>query len=363
MSLKKKKVAIIGTAGLPANYGGFETMTDFLTKFKGDEFQFYVFCGKTTKNNQLKEYNGAKLIYLPFNANGSQSILYDIVSIIKSWFKYDSLIILGTSGCIILPFLKLFKATKTIVNFGGLEWKRDKWNFFIRKYLKFTERIAIKNSSFVVADNQSFCNYINKEYSISSELIEYGGDQVSNIKASLKFKKKYSFINKSYFISVSRAQRDNNLHLLLEAFSKTPNKNLVLVSNWNKFNYGIKLKKKYSCFDNIYLVDAIYDLSILDVIRSNAKAYIHSHTYCGTAPSLVEAMNLGLPIISYNVDTNVKTTENQAIYFSNHIDLIEILNNINDLEITALGNKMKKIAKKRYTWEIISNKYSKLINL
>jgi glycosyltransferase involved in cell wall biosynthesis len=362
MSVKKKKVAIIGTAGLPASYGGFETMTDFLTKFKRNEFQFYVFCGKTVKKNQLKEYNGAKLIYLPFNANGGQSILYDIVSITKSWFKYDALIILGTPGCIILPFLNLFKKTKTIVNFGGLEWKRDKWNFFIRKYLKFTEHIAIKNSSYVVADNQSFCNYINKEYFIGSELIEYGGDHVSHIKASIDLKEKYLFLKKSYFVSISRAQPDNNLHLLLEAFSKTPNKNLVLVSNWSKFDYGIKLKKQYSYFENIYIVDAIYDLSILDVIRSNAKAYIHSHTYCGTAPSLVEAMNLGLPIISYNVDTNLKTTENQAIYFSNQSDLIEILNKINDSEITDLGNKMKEIAKKRYTWKIISNKYSKLIN-
>ena len=100
----KKKVAIVGTAGLPASYGGFETMTDFLTKFKKNEFQFYVFCGKTKKKNQLAEYNGAKLIYLPFNANGSQSILYDIVSIIKSWFKYDSLIILGTAGLLYYLF-------------------------------------------------------------------------------------------------------------------------------------------------------------------------------------------------------------------------------------------------------------------
>lgn len=361
MSIKKKKVAIIGTAGLPASYGGFETMTNFLTKFKRNEFQFYVFCGKTIKENQLMEYNGAKLIYLPLNANGGQSILYDIISIIKSWFKYDSIIILGTGGCLILPFLNLFKRTKTIVNFGGLEWKRDKWNFFIRRYLKLTERLAIKNSSYVVADNQYFCNYIKKEYSMRSELIEYGGNHVSNIKASTDLKKKYPFLNKSYFVSVSRAQPDNNLHVLLEAFSKTPDKNLVLVSNWEKFDYGIKLKRKYSNFNNIHIVDAIYDLSILDVIRSNAKSYIHSHTFCGTAPSLVEAMSLGLPIISYKVDTNVETTENQAIYFSNHNDLIEILNNLNDQEITVLGKKMKEIANKRYTWEIICNKYSKLI--
>lgn len=361
--MSKKKVAIIGTAGLPANYGGFETMTDFITKSKRSEFQFYVFCEKTAKNNRLDEYNGAKLVYLPFKANGGQSIIYDLVAICQSWFKYDSLIILGTPGCFILPILNLFKKTKTIINFGGLEWKRDKWHYIIRKYLKLTERIAVNNSTYIVADNQSFCNYLKNEYNLESELIEYGGDHVSKFKPSDDLKRKYDFLNKSYYVSVSRAQPDNNLHLLLEAFSKTIDKNLVLVSNWDKFEYGINLKKKYSSFDNIYIVDAIYDLSILDVIRSNAKAYIHSHTYCGTAPSLVEAMNLGLAVISFKVDTNLKTTENKAEFFTTSDELIKILINITDSEINSLGIKMKEIADRRYSWEIISNKYSKLINL
>ena len=357
-----KTVAIIGTNGLPPNYGGFETLANYLTKSKGDVFQFFVFCGKTAKEKQLDKYNGAKLIYLPFNANGSHSIIYDIVSICRSWFKYDTLIILGTPGCIILPILLFFKKTKTIINFGGLEWKRDKWNYFIRKYLKFSEKIAIKYSFHVVSDNQSFCDYIVEEYNKESELIEYGGDHVSKIKPSEDLIKKYKFLKQKYFVSVSRAQYDNNLHLLLDAFSKTPEKKLVLVSNWDKFKYGIELKKNYSDVDNIYIVDAIYDLSVLDVIRSNAHAYIHSHTYCGTAPSLVEAMNLGLAIISINIDTNVETTENKAKYFKTVNDLIEILNNTSDSEIMDLGNSMEEIAKRRYSWDIISNKYSKLIH-
>lgn len=359
----RKKVAIIGTNGLPPKYGGFETMTNYLTKFKNDEFQFFVFCGNTPKSQQLIEYNGAKLIYLPFNSNGFQSIIYDIVSIIISWFKYDALIILGTPGSIILIFLNLFKKTKTIINFGGLEWKRNKWNFLIRKYLKLSERIGVKYSSIVVADNQSFCYYINNEYNIKAELIEYGGDHVSIIKPTIELKEKYIFLNDNYFVSVSRAQKDNNLHILLDAFSKMPDKKLVLVSNWDKFEYGRNLKSKYSNFRNIFIVDAIYDLSILDVIRSNAQAYIHSHKFCGTAPSLVEAMNLGLAIISYNSDTNIHTTENCAKFFNNSNELVKIINSINDNELNMMSKTMKKIAKKRYTWEIISNKYSKLINL
>ena len=260
-----------------------------------------------------------------------------------------------------MPFLKIFKPTPTIVNFGGLEWKREKWSYLIRKYLKFTERVAVKNSTYVVADNESFCNYIKEEYNIESKLIEYGGDHVSIIKPTSDLKKSFKFLNSNYYVSVSRAQEDNNLHILLKAFSEMPHKKLVLVSNWDKFEYGKTLKKKYSNFDNIFIVDAIYDLSILDVIRSNADGYIHSHKYCGTAPSLVEAMNLGLHIISFDVDANKKTTENMAKYFKTSNDLIEVINNLTRSEISVLENKMKEIAVRRYSWSIISNKYSKLI--
>ena len=100
----KKKIAIIGSVGLPANYGGFETLVNYLTLEKSKEFDITVFCQKTKKENRLKEFNGSKLHYLPFKANGVQSIIYDIISIILSWFRYDSLLILGTGGCIILPF-------------------------------------------------------------------------------------------------------------------------------------------------------------------------------------------------------------------------------------------------------------------
>lgn len=358
--MKRKKIAIIGTAGLPANYGGFETMTDYLTKQKNQDFDFSVFCGKTSKNDQIKSYNGARLIYLPLKANGAQSIAYDVLSILKSWFNYDSLIILGTGGSFILPFLKLFKKTKTIVNFGGLEWKRDKWPWYVLKYLKLTESIAIKHATHIVADNQYFCDYILKEYKVKAKLIEYGGDHVSFRPITKNLEHEYPFLKDKYAVSVSRAQPDNNLHLLLEAYAKCPQHNLALVSNWDKFEYGRKLKKQYKEYSNIFMVDAVYDLEILDVIRSNALIYIHSHTFCGTAPSLVEAMNLSLPIIAYDVATNHMTTENKALFFKDVEGLIDILRNLSEEQIRENGQKMYEIANRRYTWNRISDNYAKL---
>lgn len=356
----KEKVAVIGTNGLPACYGGFETMVNYLTKEKSNEYDFYVYCSKTTKAKRLQSFNNSQLIYLPFNANGFQSIIYDILSISLSWFKHDTLLIFGTSGSLIIPFLKLFKKTRTVINFGGLEWKREKWSAIVRMYLKFSEAVAIKSADIIVADNQVLCGYIKKEYKKDSVLIEYGGDHTAHRLISPELISQYPFLAGEYAISVSRAQPDNNLRLLLEAYSKTPDKNLVLISNWDKFDYGIKLKKQSSDYSNLYLLDAIYDLNILDVLRGNAKLYIHSHTYCGTSPSLVEAMSLELPIAAYAVPTNFVTTENKALYFSNQEELRRIVQNTTEQELKNVGKQMKEIAQRRYTWKRITNEYAKL---
>lgn len=359
-SRRKKKVAIIGSVGLPANYGGFETLVNYLTIEKCKDFDITVFCQKAPKGKRIKVYNGSKLRYLPFKANGAQSVIYDMVSIALSWFKYDTLLILGTGGSMVLPFFKLFKKTNTVINFGGLEWKRNKWGKIGSWHLKLSEKIAIRNATSIVADNQHFCNYIKDVYKKNSTLIEYGGDHTEKIQIDKQLLNKYPFLANDYDVSVSRAQADNNLHLLLEAYSKAPERSLVLVSNYNKFEYGRALKNKYSRFPNLFLQDAVYDQKELDAIRSNADLYIHSHSFCGTAPSLVEAMCLGLPIIAFDVPTNHFTTEEKALYFKDETDLFGIISKLDKEQSEKLSNEMFSIAQRRYTWKNISNKYAEL---
>ena len=139
-----KKIAIIGTVGLPSNYGGFETLTEYLTKDLGVHFDITVFCSSASYKTKLKTHNNAKLIYLPLNANGIQSIMYDIASIFYALLFADTLLILGVSGCIVLPIVKLISSKKVIVNIDGLEWKRAKWGKAAKWFLKFSERVAVK---------------------------------------------------------------------------------------------------------------------------------------------------------------------------------------------------------------------------
>ena len=362
MKVTMKKIAIIGTVGIPSRYGGFETLAHHLTDQLKDEFEFTVYCSKRAynKNERITYFNKAKLIYLPFDANGVQSIIYDIVSILHAVVFCDTLLILGVSGSIAIPFVRLFSNKKVIVNIDGLEWNRNKWNKFAKRFLKFSERIAVKFSHADITDNEAIKRYTSINYKTLSHLIEYGGDHTINFGSVRKYVKKYPFLKKTYAFKVARIEPENNIHMVLEAFSKTKMR-LVVVGNWQKSDYGEQLKLKYQNFKNIILHDPIYNQEELDVIRRNCLVYIHGHSAGGTNPSLVEAMCLNLAVVSFDVSYNRATTENVAYYFKNGDDLVKLINKIKHSDLIDSAAKMAQIANRRYQWSVVAIKYKNLI--
>jgi glycosyltransferase involved in cell wall biosynthesis len=355
-----KKISIIGTVGVPAKYGGFETLTEYLTKNLANKYDMTVYCSGKSYSEKLENHNGAKLKYINLHANGVQSIPYDIVSIFSSLRFADSLLILGVSGCIVLPFVRLFSKKRIVVNIDGLEWKRDKWGKGAKWFLKLSEKLAVKYADVVVADNAVIQEYVMSEYGVRSELIAYGADHVTKEILSGELKIKYPFLNEAYAFKVCRIEPENNVHLILESFSENKDLNLVMIGNWENSDYGKGLKEKYSSFNNIFLLDPIYDQQVLNQIRSNCFVYMHGHSAGGTNPSLVEAMYLGLPIFSFGVEYNKATTQNEAKFFNDKDELLELLGNIDKNDIQNIATEMKKIAEENYTWGKISEQYAKL---
>lgn len=362
MSLKKK-IAIIGTVGLPANYGGFETLAQHLAKNLNNEYTISVYCSSKEykKEHRKRNFLNARLIYLPFKANGMQSILYDTISILHALFYADVLLILGVSGAWILPFAKLFTSKKIITSIDGIEWKRKKWGLLAKCYLFWSERLAVKYSHIDISDNESIQDYTAMRYGTLSKIIAYGADHVMHIIPEHKDILEFPFIKRPYACKVARIEPENNVDQVLEAFSKLPKYPLVIVGNWKNSVYGLNLRKKYASYENIILLDPIYNQRTLDVIRGNALIYIHGHSAGGTNPSLIEAMYLGLPVIAFGVSYNRTTTENKAIYFKNSTDLKRLIECLTINELKKMGKLMKSIAQRRYTWSLIAEKYKNLI--
>ncbi|MEM9821785.1 MAG: DUF1972 domain-containing protein [Bacteroidota bacterium] len=364
MEIQKTKLAIIGTVGVPAKYGGFETLAHHLVLKLNQEYDITVFASKNAypENERVPEWNNAKIKYLPFNANGIQSIIYDLWSIIYALIYCDVLLILGVSGCLCLPFIKLFSKKKIIVNIDGLEWRRPKWNWLGKKFLRFSEGIACKFADTIVTDNQMLKEYVKIQYSRESTLIEYGADHCTPVAIEDQYLYRFPFLKDKYAFKVARIEPENHIKTILEAFAYENSQQFVIVGNWDNSAYGRRLKNHYSQFSNLHLYDPIYDATVLNMLRSNAQYYVHGHSAGGTNPSLVEAMYLGLPILSFDVIYNRATTNNQAVYFNNVNELRQMLKQIEHIPLFAIGQNLRAFALKKYLWADISQRYSQLFD-
>ena len=350
MTRQVKKIGVVGTVGVPACYGGFETLVENLIEDKSECHSYLVYCQSSAYQNKISRYKAADLVYIPFKANGWQSILYDFFCMIHSLFisKPDVMLVLGVSGCTLLPFIKRFSRSKIITNIDGLEWRREKWGGVAKKFLKLSERIAVRYSDVVVSDNAAITKYVKCEYGIDSEEIAYGAKVINTCDVD----------GKTYAFSLCRIEPENNVHLILRAFSRTELK-LKFVGNWENSDYGKGLKEKYSKFENIEIIDPVYEFSELDELRRRCSVYVHGHSAGGTNPSLVEVMHYGVDILAFDCDYNRFSTENSALYFKSDDDILSLLTWMQDGN-NSRGKKMQEIARKRYTWRKICNQYGDL---
>jgi len=269
------------------------------------------------------------------------------------------ILLLGVSGATMLPLVRLFSSAKVVTNIDGIEWRRQKWKGIAKWFLKFSERVAVRFSHEVIADNGAIAEYVKEAYGIEAHVIAYGGDHAVDVDAvsidELGLPDQYAF-------SVCRIEPENNVHMIIEAFAAQADLPLVMVGNWNSSEYGRTLKETYKSSEHVILMDPIYDLGKLKTLRSNAICYIHGHSAGGTNPSLVEAMHFGKPILAFDCSFNRKTTENKAYYFDDQESLIHLLGLVGDSEAKRAGDQMLEIARRRYTWNVVAKQYFDLIS-
>lgn len=355
------KVAIVGTVGVPANYGGFETLAENLVDYVASSnlpIDVTVYCSKLAYEDRPPMYNGAGLKYLPLPANGSLSILFDMVSLVSAVRKKnDAVLLLGHGGSFILPVLKCFTNAKFFTNIDGIEWQREKWGNLARFVLRLSECFAIKHSHSIIADNEGIADYVRSTFGKSPDVISYGGEHAVCYESKVLPEE----LNTSpYALSLCRIEPENNVELILEAFSKN-GLPLVFVGNWAASEFGVNLRSKYTNFDNLELLDPIYEPVELFRIRSGANFYIHGHSAGGTNPSLVEMMHFGIPILAFDCVYNRYTTNEECLFFSTFHDLNLKVHSLGEPELLEMGAKLKTLAELRYTWSKIGKDYFELI--
>ena len=379
-----KDVFIVGSKGIPANYGGFETFVDNLvTRQVNPKIKYHVSCMTFDKSVKQYDYNGAECqeIYVP-NIGGSKAILYDLRSLdwalgtIKERNLTDGIVYI--LACRIGPFLHKYikkfhnHGFKVWVNPDGHEWKRAKWSVPVRKYWKVSEKLMVKNADFLICDSKSIEEYIHEDYrkyNPQTTFIAYGADITPSI-LKKDDKKVVDWFNKhdvklnEYFLIVGRFVPENNYETMIKEFMKSKvNKDLVIITNVEKNAFYNSLKEE-THFENdkrIKFVGTVYDAELLKFIRENALGYLHGHSVGGINPSLLEALGSTKINLLYNVGFNKEVGEDSSLYWS--LEDGSLANKLNEVEeiSTEKEENFGKLAKQQiidnYSWEKIVNDY------
>ena len=324
-----RKIAIIGSHGIYANYGGWDELVKNLAERKSKNFEFLIFNSVESPPQEIVP-QGVRVIQLKFKADGYQGIIYDFWSILLCYSKVDTILLLGVQGIPLILLLRLFKKVRIVSNVGGIEWFRPKFGFLQKHYLKWCFNLSMVHSDIVILDNYHHRSFLPNRIKADIRYVPYGGDIDTSLSINEAMERKYPFIRSEYLLSVSRSLEDNQLDQLCRCFIGTKH-TLVLISNLSSTPYGHRILKKYRSFENIILIDGLYNKPELDLVRRHCKAYIHTHTLCGTAPSLVEMMIAQRPIISVDNPQNRFTLNNEGFYYTSFDQVIELINKTDDL--------------------------------
>ena len=381
----EKNIFIIGSKGIPAKYGGFETFVENLTSKKTNKnIKYHVAC-MDNKEMEFK-YNDANCFTIKVpNIGPAKAVYYDIMALKKSikCIKQNKIenAIVYILACRIGPFIGHYKkkleklGTKLYINPDGHEWKRAKWNALIKKYWKLSERLMVKHADLLICDSLNIEKYIKedyKKYNPNTIFIAYGADTEKSKLEDTDQKIIEWYTNNSvkpneYYLVVGRFVPENNFETMIKEFMKTKSKkDLVLITNQEGNKYYNKLEEELKFKDDkrIKFVGTVYDTELLKKIRENAYGYLHGHSVGGTNPSLIEALATTKLNLLYDVGFNREVGEDGALYWSlEELSLSKLINECDKMEekrITNLNIKTTERVNKEYTWKKIIDKYEKL---
>lgn len=356
------KIAILGTRGIPNNYGGFEQFAELLSLFlvkKGHEV-----CVYNSHNHTYKEsvYQGVRIIHKfdPENIIGTAGqFIYDCNCILDSRHRnFDIILQLGYTSSSIWSFL-FPKDAVLITNMDGLEWKRDKFSPLVKRFLKFAQSLAVKKSHYLISDSKGIKDYLQEIYSVDSHYIAYGTEIFKNYNEDIL--KKFSLHKYTYNLVIARIEPENNIELIIKEVLSSPTKeSLVIVGDYSRNSYGRRLFKSYGKYNKVRFLGSLYDKVSLNNLRYFSSVYFHGHSVGGTNPSLLEAMGCSCLIVAHDNQFNRAVLDDQAYYFKKPLDIKNIIAQLNRKEeVKKIENNLEKI-RDYYNSNNINTLYEKL---
>ena len=381
-------VFIVGSKGIPGNYGGYETFVDKLTEYhqNNPNLKYHVAC--KAKDTKTFEYHNADCFDVKVPSIGpAQAIYYDVAALNQCvrYIKRHNIQhpIVYILACRIGPFAAHFQRVihklggKLYINPDGHEWMRAKWSAPVRKYWKISEQLMTKHCDLLICDSKNIEDYIHDEYgkyNPKTTFISYGAETRKSKLADddpklIAWYKVKGLSPKSYYLVVGRFVPENNYETMIREFMKSHSKrDFALITNVSdKFLEELKEKTHFDQDSRIKFVGTVYDKELLMKIRENAYGYFHGHEVGGTNPSLLEALGSTDLNLLLDVGFNREVAEDSALYWTkqsgNLASLIDWADGMNADEISELGKKASLRIVEAYSWQHIADEYESRFSL
>lgn len=359
------KIALIGTRGVPANYGGFETFYEELGKRLAERgHEVTVYCRDSYYPEKLNEFFGMKLVYLPnLKRKSLDTLSHTFFSILHAIRQpYDVYMVCNAANSPVLVIPRLL-GKRIAINTDGLEWKRGKWGRIARTYYKLCERISTILADRVVADSRGIQDYYTKEYKATTTFIPYGAYITESRQAHLL--EKFGIKQNEYFLQITRFEPENNPLLTIQAFKQlNTDKKLVIIGGVPyESDYSRRIESEAKGHPNIILPGSIYDKELLNEIWCNCFAYIHGNEVGGTNPALLQTMASGCFTIAIDVSFSKDVLDDAGIFFAkNPKALSDQMRWAQDHKHEIESYKFKAIDRiiHNYSWDKVTDDYEVL---
>ena len=359
------KIAILGTRGIPARYGGFETFAEKLAiGLSARGFDVTVFC-EADETPAPGAFKGVRLRYKSAPALGSlRTIFFDLKCLWAARKVYDVVYMLGYGAA---PFCVIprFWGSEVWINPDGLEWARAKWSFAARAYFRLMEWVSTRFASRLIADSGAIADSLSSRHGRlrACSVIAYGCD-VIHAAPDVELLSAWNLAPAGYYLVVCRLEPENHIMEILRAFqlSNSKKKLVVVGDHLAGTRYVEQLRGVQD--SRIRLIGTVYDHAKLASLRYHSFAYFHGHSVGGTNPSLLEAMGCGNLIVAHDNPFNRETLATSALFFEGVEDLKEIVERIESCNFDAPKMRLetRQRAADHYSWPAIIEQYTDLLN-
>lgn len=356
------RIALVGTRGVPAHYGGFETCVEEVGRRlaeRGHSVTVYCRSGNGM-DTRAKEYQGMRLVHLPaLRRRSLETLSHTGLSVAHLLFRRaDATIVFNAANAPWLPFLRL-AGLPVATHMDGLEWKRAKWGALGKRYYRWAEGFAVRFSNALIADAAGIRDYYRSTFDAATELISYGApllparepERLANVGLSAG----------QYHLVVARLEPENHVHMIVEGYVRSSAKLPLVVVGTTPYGQEYSQQVQDSADSRVRFLGGVWDQDLLDELYANALIYWHGHSVGGTNPSLLRAIGAGTATNAFDVNFNREVLGSAGKYFR---DAGEVARLVEDSEAhpaasSSRGSQARELAAK-YDWDLVADRYEAL---